>query len=541
MKVVLIQPPVQDFYETDVRLQPIGLCYIKAAVKQRLPESDVIIKDYHSGYGRKTIPLPKELSFLRDYYPAADRSPFSLFHQYYHFGASFDRIAEELKEIRPDIVGISSLFTPYFREAIETARSISKCLDVPVVMGGPHVSEAPETVLSSEAVDFVIRGEGERPFVELLRYLLGDIKIEDVPGLGYKKEGMQFYNPVQENYTVDSLPLPDLSDLPPARYTIASKPLAFMITSRGCPHRCAFCSVHVTFGSTYRRRPVSDIIKEIEQRYQEGYRVIDFEDDNLTFHREAFRELCLRLTEMFPNKEMEFTAMNGTSYMSLDEELLGLMYKAGFSSLNLALVSSDREVCKKINRAHAPDSYAGIVNKAFHAGFRIVSYQILGLPDEGLDSMVRTMAYNTRLPALLGASPFYRTPKAPLSEGLTFSEEDYIRARLSALAPETDSFSRGDIYTLFIAARIINFLKGLELPESAELHELLHRSWENDRIRIGMELLRELKETGTLYFMTSKGKVPNTKFRTGLFMSLIRESGYVTCQNGKEINVRMFG
>ena len=86
MKVLLIQPPVQDFYDTDVRLQPIGLCYLKAAIRKHLPDVDVIIKDYHGGCGRRTISIPRELRYLADYYPAADKSPFSAFHQYYHFG-----------------------------------------------------------------------------------------------------------------------------------------------------------------------------------------------------------------------------------------------------------------------------------------------------------------------------------------------------------------------------------------------------------------------------------------------------------------------
>ncbi|HXK29200.1 MAG TPA: B12-binding domain-containing radical SAM protein, partial [Candidatus Binatia bacterium] len=60
MRVVLIQPPVQDFYDTDVRLQPIGLCYLKAAVKKHLPDVEVIIKDYHGGRGRRTVAIPNE-------------------------------------------------------------------------------------------------------------------------------------------------------------------------------------------------------------------------------------------------------------------------------------------------------------------------------------------------------------------------------------------------------------------------------------------------------------------------------------------------
>jgi hypothetical protein len=62
MKVLLVQPPVQDFYDTDVRLQPIGLCYLKAAVNKHLPEVEVIIKDFHAGCGRKTVKIPQETS-----------------------------------------------------------------------------------------------------------------------------------------------------------------------------------------------------------------------------------------------------------------------------------------------------------------------------------------------------------------------------------------------------------------------------------------------------------------------------------------------
>ena len=95
MKVLLIQPPVRDFYDTDVRLQPIGLAYLKAAVTKYLPDIEVIIKDYHGGCGRKTVAIPKELRYLSEYYPVADKSPFSTFHQYYHFGKSFDEIETE--------------------------------------------------------------------------------------------------------------------------------------------------------------------------------------------------------------------------------------------------------------------------------------------------------------------------------------------------------------------------------------------------------------------------------------------------------------
>ena len=207
--------------------------------------------------------------------------------------------------------------------------------------------------------------------------------------------------------------MPDLSDFTPASYTLAGKPLTFMITSRSCPHKCSFCSVHTTFGTDYRRRSLENVLEEIELRYRQGYRVIDFEDDNLTYYKPTFKELCRRLIARFPNREMEFVAMNGISYLSLDDELLGLMRQAGFSHLNLALVSSDKTVRETTKRPHTLEAYLRVVHKAAALGFKIVSYQILGLPNESLDSMIQTLAFNARLPVLLGASPFYQTPTRP--------------------------------------------------------------------------------------------------------------------------------
>ena len=156
--------------------------------------------------------IPKELLYLKDYYPVADKSPFSTFDRYYHFGKPFDAIEQEIAEIRPDVVGISSLFTPYFREVLEIAARVKKHLDIPVVVGGSHASAVPESMLASPSVDYVIRGEGEKPLVELLRYLRGENGIASVPNLSYKRNGRHCSNPMGENFPIDELPFPDLSD-----------------------------------------------------------------------------------------------------------------------------------------------------------------------------------------------------------------------------------------------------------------------------------------------------------------------------------------
>ncbi len=540
MKVVLVQPPVQDFYETNVRLQPIGLAYIKSAVKKHLPDVEVAIKDYHRGCGRRTVPIPKPLGYLTEYYPVADQSPFSTFHQYYHFGRSFDEIEAELAAMKPDVVGISCLFTPYYREALEVARRVKKRLDVPVVMGGSHASAAPQSLLSSPDVDYVIRGEGEKAFVEFLEFLQGRRPVEAAPNLAYKKDGQLCFNPVGENFPIDELPFPDLSDFAPSSYTLAGKPMTFMITSRSCPHKCSFCSVHTTFGEKYRLRSLENVLEEIELRYEQGYRAIDFEDDNLTYYKTTFKELCRRLIARFPRGALELAAMNGISYLSLDEEMLELTRAAGFSHLNLALVSSDKTVRETTKRPHTLGAYVKVVEKAFQLGFKIVSYQILGLPNETLASMIQTLAFNTRLPVLLGASPFYQTPNAPIARDLDFSDDDCLRSRLTAMAVETDSFDREDIYTLFVATRIVNFLKGVPLSSSARLTDLLERSWTDKRLQIGFELLRILAETRRLYFWTKSGLIENKKFRTEIFLRVLAEAGEIACQNGRRIGAGDF-
>ena len=120
-----------------------------------------------------------------------------------------------------------------------------------------------------------------------------------MPNLVYKNAGRVYANSRAENFAIDDLPSPDLDGLTPAHYTFGRKPMTFIITSRSCPHKCSFCSVHTTFGDNYRCRSLENVLEEIELRYQQGYRVIDFEDDNLTYYKKTFKELCRRLILAF--------------------------------------------------------------------------------------------------------------------------------------------------------------------------------------------------------------------------------------------------
>ena len=501
----------------------------------------MVIKDYHQGWGRRTIPLPGDLSYLRDYYAWPDQSPFSTFFHYYHFGADYKTIALEVAREKPDLVGISSLFTPYHREVWQSAAALKKKLNVPVLLGGAQVSAAPELMLDHPAVDWVIRGEGEKPLVELLRAILQGRGLSGLPNLGFKNGGRLILNPLEKNYPLEEIPIPDLSDLPPDYYLYDQKPLCFLTTSRGCPHRCAFCSVYLTFGRGHRRRRPEAVFEEIQERYRQGYRIFDFEDDNLTFCREDMIILGEHLGRTFAPGEVQCLAMNGISYQSLDPELLAVMKKAHFTHLNLSLVSLDRETRDRAQRPHTVKRYIAVVKEAHRLGFNLVSYQILGLPGESLESMIRTLVLAAELPVLIGASPFYLSPQTPLSRDFPAPEPiDLFRARLTALALETDSCKREDLYTLWVTTRIINFLKGLRFnPDRISFSEALDLAVRKGRrAATGVEILSRLLADKTFYAATPDGLKPLPKFRGPLFFRLWGQLRHIVTTEGKGIDFR---
>ncbi len=450
-KLLLVQPPIEDFYDTEVRLQPIGLASLKAAVRRFLPEVNVRIVDFHQGWGRRTVPIPRELKDLRRFYPAPDRSPVRTFHEFYRFGATASAMEEMFAREAPDYVGISSLFSAYYREALETAQIARRSTAAVTILGGSHVTTDPLGTLRSPAVDFVVTGEGEKALVRLLQGLIHGRPVDantwaSIPGIGFKVNGNPTLSPGTDQFPIDELPVPDLSDFSPGRYTHRGRPVAQVVSSRGCPHHCSFCSVHATFGNGYRARSVESVFHEIRSRFASGYRVIDFEDDNLTCRMDRMKELCRRLIGRFQGEGPELVAMNGISYLSLDTELLELMRRAGFSQLNLSLVSSDRSVLLTSRRPHSMERLAEVVSESLRLGFGMTCYQILGLPFEPLESMTATLALLARLPVRIGASPFYLAPGSPIAGSRDFDHASLVRCRLTAMGIDTPHVDRTQIF-----------------------------------------------------------------------------------------------
>jgi hypothetical protein len=181
-----------------------------------------------------------------------------------------------------------------------------------------------------------------------------------------------------------------------------------------------------------------------------------------------------------------------------------------------------------------------VVREGFRIGFKIISYQILGLPGESLDSMMRTLGLNAGLPVLLGASPYYLTPGTSLAKQFPEpTEADIVKTRLTAMAIETADFKREEIYTLFVATRIINFFKGLRFDEKAiTFQEALRIARKTgNRSALGTDLLERLWADGRLYAATKEGFRILPRFKSEVFFDLWSRLNEIKTQEGKVIKI----
>ena len=465
MKILLIQPPIRDFYRTSMRTQPIGLAYLAASLTAH--GHSVEIFDCQTEK-KRSIPLPPELAYLKDYYPFDDRGPFKLYSGYYHFGIGREEIGRRIEDARADVFGISSSFTPYHGEARELARIIkqgdSRRI---VVMGGAHVSGDPHGVLASPDVDYVVLGEGEHRFPLLLAQLEeGSIQgLKGIDGIGYRVDGAVHINPLKAFVQgLDDLPHPARGLLDLDRYRIKKQRTTMLITSRGCPHGCAYCSTHLVMGTAFRARSPEGITQEMQECHQcHGITVFDIEDDNFTFDKARAKRLLSLIIDTFGQGCLQLTAMNGVSFAALDGELLRLMRRAGFQEVNLALVSVDPAIKEEMQRPQGMAGFDEITTEAIRAGLNVIAYAILGMPGQTIGEMVTTLIYLMGRKVLIGPSVYYPTPGTSLFQRCQQGDllpPNISQWRSSAMPIETTAFNRLDIATLLRLARVINFLKG---------------------------------------------------------------------------------
>ncbi|MBU1862710.1 MAG: B12-binding domain-containing radical SAM protein [Candidatus Omnitrophica bacterium] len=476
MKVTLIQPPIQDFYFTPMRSFPLGLCSLASCLKRK-GHAVVIFDCIQGGTRGPAVSDDTAFDYLKPFYPKKNLSPFGLFKEFRHYGLSFAKIRDELAKLDAKVFGISSLCSAYADESLRVAHIVKEVHPKSlVVMGGAHAHEYAEYILTHcLAVDFIVLGEGEETFCELVSSLHAPQKVKGIAyrknSIAIKTEKRSFVQPLR------SVPWAqrDLLDLD--SYTIKKQRYTPIQTARGCPLCCTFCSIPHFMGKKFRMRDAHDVCSEIIHCYDRlKIRIFDIEDDNFTCDKKRAVQLLSLLIERLETRSIELTAMNGLYYKGLDKNIIALLHIIGMRRINLSLVSSSDATAQKMKRNVEFEIFKEVIQWARECDMHITVYFIVGLPGERIDDMLRTLLYLSTLPVLIGPSIYYHVPGSPLFAQLekkgVVLRKDYRFFRSSALFYENEMFNRCDIATVFRLTRIINFIKALLLKtdNSSDIH-----------------------------------------------------------------------
>lgn len=371
-RILLVQPPAFTFQKKgDINPNvPLGIAYI-ASVLEKNGYQVRILDTFVEGWENEVY-IDKERIRV---------------------GLSFKEIEERIREANPDLVGISNLFTVQRKNAHMICKVTKRINpDIITVMGGAHPTVAPETVLQDKNVDFVIIGEGERTIIGLLKSLEGERNLEELDGIGFRKNGRIIILPKTKFIEdLDSIPFPARHLLPMEKYfqanishggVLRKTPYASVVTSRGCPMQCTFCSAHRVWGKRYRYRSPENVIEEIKMLIQDyGIKELLFEDDNLTLNKRTAEEIFEKMIE--EKFDLIWKTPNGVAIFTLDENLLQKMRKSGCYQLGFGVESGNQYVLDKIIKKPVDLNKAPrIIKYGRKLGIETQIFLVMGMPGE---------------------------------------------------------------------------------------------------------------------------------------------------------------
>jgi radical SAM superfamily enzyme YgiQ (UPF0313 family) len=500
VKVLLVQPPIEDFYDTSIRTYPLSLLSIAAKI---MGICDVSVADFRSNRKPRQSgdnPFPD----LSPYYRQDKYTPLSLFKRYSRYGSDGDEIKQRITSEKPDVVAISSLFSAYSEEAIDVARCAKEVSpEILTVLGGIHPTLFPEHVLQSPFVDIAVRGEGETPLFRLIEALDAG-KERNIVGIeGIASKDKHGYVMADINIETDIDLIPARTFLDPASYRIGRKNYTFFLTSRGCPFHCSFCG-RPPF--PYRVRNLGSIKEEIENCLALGIQAIDFEDDMLTLDRLRFRSVL----DLLEGTGLTLSAMNGIYSDNLDVPTLEHMYRAGFRRLNFSLVDASKTITDQ-QRRHNADNFTNLLPYLEDSDFLVETHFIIGLPSQQIEHILDTITFLMGKRLLLGPSIFYLVPNSEVYHQHMANNKDFGQQfklmRSSAMIPVNPNLSRDSLYTLMKLVRFVNLVKrlldGLDAPQ--KLYDILEMLAITKSDRDKTILATLLHEKRLIWFDGSRG------------------------------------
>ncbi len=306
----------------------------------------------------------------------------------FRLGHGLRRLKQEMKRFRPDLCGVT-MMTYYHRLAYDIVRFLQP-YGVPVAAGGPHISTLGISAVEECGAAFGFRMEAEKA---LASFCHGD-PAETIPGLIYRHRGELRENPPALTRTLDELPFPTYDDVALPLYGRKRIPI---ISSRGCPCQCTFCTIATSMGRGYRIRSARHVFSEIEYWYRRGYRDFDFQDDNFTLDKERVF-LLFELIKRAGMKDLFMQCGNGIRADLASPELFAAMREVGFRAIAFGVESANDTVLKNIKKGETRAQIERAVSLALEAGLEVSLFFIAGLPGETAQSFKESLSFAERYP-----------------------------------------------------------------------------------------------------------------------------------------------
>lgn len=373
----------------------------------------------------------------------------------------YDQIESRIRKLSPDVVGIAAM-TLTLLDVIKTVETVKRVnRNTQVIIGGPHVHMFPEETINLSGVDYLILGEGEYAFRELLDRI-GDSKaLKAVKGVVFKEDGNIINTGLRDFIDdLDALPFPARHLTPYKKYyslMAKRKPVTTMFTSRGCPYQCTFCD-RPHLGKRFRARSAGNIVNEMQECTKMGIHELLIYDDTFNVDKRRVIEIC----DEIKTRKLDLTWSIRARINNIDETLLRKLKSAECERIHYGVEAGTDKILRVLNKGITVAQVKRVFKETKKAGITTLGYFMLGCPGENLDDIHKTMKLMKDLEpdfvhiTILTPFPGTKIYSEALSRGIIKGDvwREFARHPDSAFIPPHwgEYFSREELFELLAMA-----------------------------------------------------------------------------------------
>ncbi|MDI6735931.1 MAG: radical SAM protein [bacterium] len=306
-----------------------------------------------------------------------------------------EEIANQVRQKSPEIVGITTT-TFTLIDVLNIAQAVKEInKNIHVVLGGPHLSIYPGETLAQKDIDSVVIGEGEITFCELVRHLADEKPLNEIEGVGFKKEGKIIINQRREYIqNLDEIPFPARELLSLGKYySIHGQKdrMTTIFTSRGCPYNCLFC--YHAFGKKFRFRSPGNVVDELQEIMNLGIKEIFFFDDLFTAKKDFAMGICEEIIRRKLHLVWEIRARINT----VDREILQRLKEAGCRRISYGVEAGTDKILKVLRKGITTQQVIEVFKLTKEVGFITYADFMIGSPTETRQEILETIRFAQKL------------------------------------------------------------------------------------------------------------------------------------------------